>query len=283
MILAKYIFLFGCLSPLLLGQEGPSDGAWQWLDSLPKPWTLSQREVSDLLPQFQAHYPDFYDRLEAIALWRVGTPYKIFQLGEETPPDKDPIIRLDVSDCTAHVLTSLAFSQSTSWETARQAMINIHYKPNDRQEHIPSYTSRWHYTTDRILHNPYTVNITDSLVAPQELVTVPITLNRKSDGTEFLDLDWEEDVTVRYIPNRLINTTLLEHLPRVCGVAFVRTSYFENGIVVAHEGMILDRKNLVHASMAAKQTELIDFLKYYFRAEGPLFDGIMIYKFMPFE
>ncbi|SVD89957.1 uncharacterized protein METZ01_LOCUS442811, partial [marine metagenome] len=40
--------------------------------------------------------------MKAIARWRVNTPYEIFKLGEEVDPDPDPIIRLDVSDCTAH-------------------------------------------------------------------------------------------------------------------------------------------------------------------------------------
>ena len=48
---------------------------------------------------------------------------------EEKLPDTDPIIRLDVSDCTGHILTTLAYVQSDSWLEARQNLIQIHYKP----------------------------------------------------------------------------------------------------------------------------------------------------------
>jgi len=249
-----------------------------WIDSLPKPWTLTESQISEILPQFHNHYPDFQNRLKAFALWQVGKPYEIFKLGEEVEPDPDPIIRLDVSDCTVHVLTSLAFSQSKSWAEARERMIDIHYKDGK-----PSYTSRWHYTSDRIQENPYTQNITNKLLNPTKLKSVEIILNRKEDGNEFLDLDWEKSTLVHFIPNEHINEALLSKLPEICGVAFVKKAYFKMGIVIAHEGMIIDSKNLVHASSEYGKTVNIDFMEYYFRENGPLFDGIVIFSFHPFE
>jgi len=101
----------------------------QWISAMPKPWQLSRQQLDKTLPMFKQRFPDFNDRLRALALWRVGTPYEIFKLGEERAPDKDPIFRLDVSDCTGHVLTSLSLAQSNTWEEARNNMIKIHYKP----------------------------------------------------------------------------------------------------------------------------------------------------------
>ncbi|MFQ6677041.1 MAG: N-acetylmuramoyl-L-alanine amidase-like domain-containing protein [Fidelibacterota bacterium] len=247
-----------------------------WVSSLPKPWSLNEEQISEILPQFYQHYPDFHDRLKAFAVWQVGKPYEIYKLGDEVEPDPDPIIRLDVSDCTVHVLTSLAFSQSKSWEEARSNMIAIHYKDG-----IPSYKSRWHYTTDRIQENPSTVNITEKLLDKNQLEKINITLNKKEDDSEFLDLDWEKNTSVYFIPNQEINKQLLKKLPEVCGVAFVRIKYFKIGIVIAHEGMIIDQQNLVHASSEYGETVSVDFMKYYFRDDGPVFDGIMIYSFHP--
>ena len=247
-----------------------------WVETLPKPWTLTEDQISELLPQFHNHYPEFHDRLKAFALWQVGKPYEIFKLGEEIEPDPDPIIRLDVSDCTVHVLTSLAFSQSKSWIEARERMIDIHYKDGK-----PSYKSRWHYTSDRIQENPYTQNITNNVSNIDQLESVEITLNRKKDGSEFLDLGWEKLTLIQYIPNERINGGLLSKLPEICGVAFVKKAYFKMGIVIAHEGMIIDQKNLVHASSEYGETVNLDFMKYYFRENGPLFDGVMIYAFNP--
>ena len=52
---------------------------------------------------------------------------------------------------------------------------------------------------------------------------------------------------------------------------------------MAHEGMLIDQKNLVHASAEYGETVNVNFLDYYFRKDGPLFDGIMIYEFHPLD
>ncbi len=273
--------LLGLAFLLLAGCGRSNADSKAWLDGLPKPWTLSEDQITRLLPQFQRRYPDFHQRLRAMALWRVGTPYEIYQLGEEVEPDPDPIFRLDVSDCTAHILTTMSMAQSESWAEARRNMIAIHYKPDAAGKKSPTYRSRWHYTTDRITANPYTVDITATLLTDEQLEAVEITLNRKQDGSEFLDLGWSRTMTARYIPNGNIGADLLDRLPEVCGVAFVRRSYFKIGLVVAHEGMIIDRKDLIHAGLAAGETQQIDFLNYYFAGDGPAFDGIMVFAFAP--
>ena len=265
------LILFGCIN------------SSNWIDSLPKPWKLNEEQVSDILPQFHKKFPDFHDRLKAFALWQVGKPYELFCLGEEFGEDKDPIFRLDVSDCTVHILTSLASVQSHSWQEARKTLIDIHYKPNNDQISIPTYKSRWHFTTDRIQDNPSTKNITSSLVSNQELVTINLTLNKKEDGDEFLKLGWQKPTTIQFIPNKFVGEDLLDKLPQIAGVAFVKKTYFKMGLVVAHEGMIIDNKNIVHASSEFGKTVNMDFMKYYFLDDGPRFDGVLIFSFNPIE
>jgi hypothetical protein len=235
------------------------------------------------LPEFHKRYPNFEDRLKAITIWRIGTPYELFKLGEEILPDTNPIIRLDVSDCTVHVLTSLAFTQSKTWNEAHNKIIQIHYKIDENGNHIPTYKSRWHFTSDRILSNPYTVNITNELVDPDDLENVDLQLNIKEDGSELLGLDWSRKVQLSYIPNNRIDLKLLEKLPQVCGIAFVRKSYFKDGLAIAHEGMLINQKDLIHASSLANETVKIEFLDYYFNEGKPSYDGIMIYKFVPLK
>ncbi len=247
---------------------------FDWIASLPEPWILSTDEISEILPQFHSHHPDFHERLQAFALWQVGKPYALFKLGEEMDPDPDPIIRLDVSDCTVHVLTSLACAQSFSWTEARENMIRIHYK-----DHLPSYKSRWHYTSDRIQENPSTRDITPQLTSALE--QVEIILNQKSDGREFLDLDWVKLMVVNYIPSAQVDESLLAKLPDICGVAFVKKAYFDMGIVIAHEGMIIDGQQLIHASAEFGKTVNVEFMDYYYKSDGPVFDGLMIYEFQP--
>ena len=265
------LILFGCTN------------SSNWIDSLPKPWKLNEEQVSDILPQFHKKFPDFHDRLKAFALWQVGKPYELFCLGEESGEDKDPIFRLDVSDCTVHILTSLASVQSSSWQEAKKTLIDIHYKRNDDQTSIPTYKSRWHFTTDRIQDNPSTKNITSSLVSNKELVTINLTLNKKEDGDEFLKLGWQKPTTIQFIPNKFVGEDLLDKLPQIAGVAFVKKTYFKMGLVVAHEGMIIDNKNIVHASSEFGKTVNMDFMEYYFLDDGPRFDGVLIFSFNPIE
>ncbi|MCF7808673.1 MAG: DUF1460 domain-containing protein [Candidatus Marinimicrobia bacterium] len=262
---------------LLSCKEPVSDT--EWINGLPHPWELNQEQMDQILPEFQARFPDFQNRLKYFALWRVGTPYEIFKLGEEMEPDPDPIIRYDVSDCTGHNLTSLAAAKSSSWTETKANMIDIHYKADAKGSKTPSYASRWHYTLDRITANPYTVDITQSLLPMAKLDSVDITLNLKDDGDEFLDLEWNRPITAYYIPNEHIDAELLAKLPEIVGVAFVKPSYYKMGIVMGHEGMIIDGKYLVHASQSAGETVKLDFLKYYFPEVGAFFEGIMIYEF----
>ena len=271
--------LFPVLLTFLLATCNASQSDDEWLAERPHPWTLTQEQLSAQLEQFQERFPDFQTRLKYLALWRVGTPYEIFKLGEGVAPDPDPIFRFDVSDCTGHNLTSLAAAKSHSWEEARENMIQIHYKPDSTGAKHPSYRSRWHYTVDRLIHNPYTVDISQDLLPRSRLDSVNITLNLKDNGEQFLDLDWTEPLTVYYIPNREITAELLAKLPPLAGVAFVKPKYFKMGIVMGHEGMVIDGKYLLHASQSAGETVKLDFLKYYFPEDGPFFGGIMLFKF----
>ena len=252
-----------------------------WVYSLPSPWTLSNDEVTELLPEFHERFPEFSDRLKAINIWRIGTPYGIFKLGEEIDPDLDPILRIDTSDCTVHVLTSLAFSTSSTWSETREKMIDIHYKPDINNRKVPTYKSRWHYTSDRIKNNPYTIDITESIIQRENMDSVTIVLNKKSDGSEFLDLNWTFKNKIYFIPTNQINESLLSKLPGVCGAAFVRKSYFKNGIVIAHEGVLIDNKDLIHASSDKKKTVKENFIEYINNDGKPRFDGIMFYSFNP--
>ena len=266
------VFFLGCTNNV------PS---FNWVETLPKPWELSEDEFASYLPKFKERYPDFHDRIKAINLWRVGTPYGIFKLGEEIDPDPDPIIRVDTSDCTVHILTTLAFAESDDWADSRNNMINIHYKANEHGNSLPTFKSRWHYTSDRILNHKQTVDITSRLVPEKYLETITIELNRKKDGSEFLDLGWSSVQNISFIPVENVNHMNMEKLQEVCGVAFVKRSFFSSGIMIAHEGYLIDRERLIHASSVEGKTINVPFLEYLSNNGNPKFDGVMIYKILP--
>jgi hypothetical protein len=277
MVGIKYIFVISFLITSCTTQADP----FKWVDTIPDPWLLSETEFEFYLPQFHERFPNYIDRLKALNLWRVGTPYDLFCLGEESGKDNDPLLRADSSDCTVHVLTTLAFAESFTWQNARDAMVDIHYKMDENGEKKPTYISRWHYTSDRLLHHDRTVDITSSVAHENDLEKVEIELNKKQDGSEFLDLNWSSNETIKFIPTVKITENILLNLPAVSGVAFVKKSYFKMGIVIAHEGYLIDQTNLIHASSEYNRTVNVDFLSYLFNDGDPRFDGIMFYKINP--
>ncbi len=274
MNLLRYVLLFIFCT---CGCKNETD-SFAWVKSIPHPWALSEVEFDSYLPQFQKRFPYYHDRVKALNLWRVGTPYGIFCLGEESGKDTDPLLRADSSDCTVHVLTTIAFAESYTWQNARDAMVDIHYKMDANGKKEPTFKSRWHYTSDRLLHHDRTVDITLSVATKFELEKIQIELNKKEDGSAFLDLDWSSNETIHYIPTEKVSENLLMNLPSVCGVAFVKKSYFKMGIVIAHEGYLIDQTNLIHASSEFGKTMNVDFKNYLLIDGKPRFDGVMFYK-----
>ena len=253
------------------------DNSYSWIKKIPKPWVLSQKNLNTHLKNFHRKFPNFHDRLIALNLWRIGTPYGIFCLGEERGVDKDPIIRIDTSDCTVHVLTTIAFAESKSFNEARHSMIKLHYKPDKNGEIEPTYKSRWHFTSDRILNHSRTTDMTSTICAFSDLETIEIELNKRENGKQFLNLGWTSKELINFIPVKKINDQIMQKLPKICGVAFVKKSYFKNGIVIAHEGYVINKKNLIHASSKEKMTVNVDFLTYLLEKKEDQFDGVMFY------
>jgi hypothetical protein len=103
-------------------------------------------------------------------------------------------------------------------------------------------------------------------------------LNKKENGDEFLDLNWTSKELIQFIPIEKINRGFLEKLPKSCGVAFVKRDYFKLGIVIAHEGFLIDNSRLFHASSEMGKTVEVDFLSYMKINKKYRFDGVMFYR-----
>ena len=125
------------------------------------------------------------------------------------------------------------------------------------------------------------INITDLIIDPQFTEQVDIELNKKQNGQFFLDMDWSLNETISFIPSEKIDAGVLKKLPPVCGIAFVKKDYFRLGIVIAHEGYVLNRSNLVHASSELKKTVNVDLLDYIKQDGNYRFDGAMFFELDP--
>ena len=94
-------------------------------------------------------------------------------------------------------------------------------------------------------------------------------------------MDWSSREEIQFLPIENITKELLSGLPNICGIAFVKRSYFKMGIVVAHEGYLIDQEDLIHASSEYNKTVNVDFMDYLLKEGKSRFDGIMIYKIQP--
>ncbi|MHC9541474.1 MAG: N-acetylmuramoyl-L-alanine amidase-like domain-containing protein [Vulcanimicrobiota bacterium] len=248
----------------------------------PKLYTIKDRaKIDSILADVHSQYRSIEERMKALALMRVGTPYSGGCLGEEKPPDEGPLFRTDETDCTVFILTNCAMAHQKSYREARNMMKLInYYNPPRVGREVVSYNNRIHFTYERLHQSPYFRDISLELLPSSQCAKITLTLNRKSDGGKLLDIPWEKKVTAFYIPSSAINAELLSKLPAACGVGFVRKKSFKLGIVVSHEGMIVDRKYLIHANSILGRVEKTDFMNYYFTANPGYFDGILISRFL---
>ena len=68
-------------------------------------------------------------------------------------------------------------------------------------------------------------------------------------------------------------------MPSVAGAAFVKESYFDMGLVVSHEGVIIDKSEIIHASSEFGKTVKMNFLEYLLPKGKPRFDGVIFFSF----
>lgn len=248
----------------------------------PMLYTIKDKaKIDSILEGVHSRYSTIDERMKALALMRIGTPYSGGCLGEEKPPDDGPLFRLDVTDCTVFVLTNSAMAHQKSWSGAREMMKLInYYNPPAVGNEVVNYNNRIHFTYERLHRSPYFRDISLELLPASQCGKITLTLNIKSDGSKLLQIPWEKKVTALYIPSSAINAELLSKLPVACGVGFVRKKNFKLGIVVSHEGMIVDRKYLIHANSILGRVEKIDFLNYYFTVNPGYYDGVLISRFL---
>ncbi len=253
-------------------EEPASD--WEWLEDQPKLHQLEKEEINGVLKEVHNRFPKAQDRLRAFSFLRLGTPYVWGGLGEEKGRDEDPLFRLDITDCTSFVLTNSALLHSENWQEAREMMVLLNYHP----EGEVSFEDRLHFTTDRNDVSSYFEDITKE-VGKGKTKKSKVTLNKaKGDNERLIDIDWEKEKTIYYIPSDYLTIDFLKTLPEVCGVAFLKEDNFSLGLDVSHEGFLFNGETLIHASSAYGEVVEVNFLDYYFQENPSKFDGVVVFR-----
>jgi hypothetical protein len=249
--------------------------AFAWTNEYPPLYRAEPVEIDSLLADARWAGLDLEGKLLALSRLRVGTPYALGSLGEEAGPDRDPLFRLDLADCTVLVVTDAALLHARSLDDARAWMRRIHYRDGE-----PSYATRYHFTIDRIGSSPYFEEITARAAPDSLLRTVRVHLNRTEAGGRLLEIPWSRKIAARYLPSALVTEEILDRLPAACGVAFVSERNIPRGFLVSHEGVLLERRLLQHASSAKGsviETPLLAYLGA--GGGGAAFDGVVFFAF----
>jgi len=257
--------------------ENQSETKWQWIDNQKKLYELNPGEIGSILEKIWQRFPEKEERLKALAILRLGTPYQLGCLGEESGRDKDSLFRLDVTDCTAFILTNTALLHSRDLEEAQEMMKSLNY----RTDKDITFENRIHFTIDRNITSSYFCDITEEIAGMDKVTVINVILNKiKEDGNRLIDIDWEKEVILKYIPNKYITEDLIDKLPKSVGIAFIREEDAQIGLDVAHEGFLFDNQLFLHASSIEKKVVVINFWDYYFTEDSytPRFDGVIFFE-----
>ena len=275
------VFFFFSIFSILNFFLSESQAQLNFDSPITKMYKMSIEEIDEFLPKFHKQIPDFQNRIRALCHLRLGTPYSWKALGDGSGYEPNPVFRVSKTNCTVQILTNVALASAQSFHQAESLMAYINYYPVADGQNPIHYKNRRHYTSDRLLTSEYFETITTSIAYVEELDSVCLVLNRQKDGSYFLPVEWEKKIVLPYIPQKNISKNLLKRLPPVCGVGIVRKSIFKKGIIIAHEGIILDGITFVHASLAAKKVVSEDFYSYLQKRNkrsGKLIsDGIVLY------
>lgn len=275
-----FLILFFCLICFELAAQSItmwSAAQKSWLKQQKKMYLMQPDQVDRLLPRLHTLFPDFTDRLRALSILRLGTPYNTKAIGDGQGYEPAPVFTVQKTNCTVQILTNTALAHAFSYAEAESLMAFINYYPVKPGQKAIRYENRRHYTSDRILSCDYYEEYTSKIAQTEQLDSIRIILNRKQDGTHFLPIDWQKEIVMPYLPKSFIIKEVLDRLPPVCGVGLIRKKLFKLGIVVAHEGMILDGQTFVHASSSARKVIAENFSEYCIR-DNRLY-GVIFYLF----
>jgi hypothetical protein len=227
---------------------------------------LSYTELNKLLSNIQKL--EFYDKLKKILFFRLDTPYK------NNPFQKEkvgifPFFPVRISDCVSFVLTSISLALSKSIMQAKLNIVPLHYKKNKI-----SYSSRYHFTEDRIINNKYFSNLSNKF---SDVKKINIYLNKKNDGSKLLDMPFQRKISINYLTPQFFLDNIKSLETSVINIAFCRFKNIGNGHFISHEGFLIDNKYLIHSSQTEKKVVKIDIKKYLTKYK---FDGVIPVSFI---
>ncbi len=211
--------------------------------------------------------PDYND----IGQKYLGATYLDNPLGEELPPDTDPLIRTDAFDCTTFVETALADGDV-------EKLTKIRYKDGK-----VGFVNRNHFIeTDWLINNSDIV----ADVTPEygDVATRTVTIDKQNWLHHVYNIDAEfepQTVLLKYIPYDNLRPIDASEPLIVLFIAgnFEKRDIIGTDLAVRHMGFLLPGGVLRHASSQYGRVLDVDFYEYAMqRAKNKNNIGIMLVK-----
>ena len=219
---------------------------------------------------------DVGKRVAAWAFLQVGTPYELGPLGEEAPPDTQPVIQFRTTDCAVLNLVSAALAHAREAGGERAAMAMANYRDG-----FITYAKRFHFTTDRLDDSPYYRDITRR-VGGQACRSREVTLNRRANGKRWIPIEWSRRRVVTYLPRssapQFARWFEEGRLPAATGVAFVQSSTLTDGLDVVHESLLWQGRTFLHASSRTGRVVTMPWTEFLASA-GRRYDGFVLFEY----
>ncbi len=235
-------------------------------------YRCTDRDMDILLPELHRRFPAFDDRVKALAQMYRGAPYVAEPLLHETAD----WLPYGATNCTMYILYIEAFANSRCMAEAREHMRLLHYRGGR-----VGFAERYHFTEDRITdpaNNYFTETTAKYVRDAQSLRRISLELNRMKDGSLLFGDRlgrWTKKVALSYIPRAGFTPGMLAPLPRVLGIAFVKKANWDKGLIVGHEGLLIDG-DLYHASLKGGVVVEKNYLAARFPASP--WEGMMLFQ-----
>ncbi len=212
----------------------------------------SRTRIDALLSQASG-IPDAGARIAFLSRHFLDTPYEESTLiGSPVTPEQ-LVVNLSGLDCFTFIDYVEAMRLAPSFTAFLEHLKKIRYRKG-----ILSYRNRNHFFTDWREFNGRFVSDVTTVIGKERTRQSLKTLNRKSDGTLFLEGIEVHTRTLQYIPSATIDSTVLDslHVGDYMGI-YTET----DGLDVSHVGIIIKEKDklyLRHASSAPTLRRVTD-------------------------
>jgi len=212
----------------------------------------SERELTHLLSQASVNR-DTGERIAYLSGQLLGTPYKESSLiGNKDTPEVF-VIDLSGVDCFTYLEYVEAMRISQSFFEFRTNLQKVRYKTGKI-----AFGARNHFFTDWSEYNTERIDEVTETIGCSRIVRSEKLLNRKQDGTDFLEGIQPELRSIRYLPSESVDGEICSLLKTGDYLGIYARS---PGLDVSHVGILIKEHNTVkfrHASSQEQYRKVVD-------------------------